>query len=118
MLFRSRGILDGHFVLDRNLANKGQYPAVNVLKSISRIMNNIVSEDHVKAAERLRELLSTYMNAEDLINIGAYKKGSSAEIDEAILRYPQILNFLKQGTSEKFSIQESVEELLQLVRRG
>ncbi|WP_423410028.1 flagellar protein export ATPase FliI [Heyndrickxia sp. MSNUG] len=113
-----RGILDGHFVLDRNLANKGQYPAVNVLKSISRIMNNIVSEDHVKAAERLRELLSTYINSEDLINIGAYKKGSSAEIDEAIMRYPQILNFLKQGTSEKVSIDESIQELLQLVRKG
>ncbi|MEH7440956.1 flagellar protein export ATPase FliI [Bacillus sp. JJ1122] len=113
-----RGILDGHFVLDRNLANKGQYPAVNVLKSISRIMNNIVNEDHVKAAERLRDLLSTYINSEDLINIGAYKKGSSAEIDEAIMRYPQILNFLKQGTSEKVSIDESVQELLQLVRKG
>jgi flagellum-specific ATP synthase len=113
-----RGILDGHFVLDRNLANKGQYPAVNVLKSISRIMNNIVSEDHVKAAERLRELLSTYINSEDLINIGAYKKGSSPEIDEAIMRYPQILNFLKQGTSEKVSIDESIQELLHLVRKG
>lgn len=113
-----RGILDGHFVLDRDLANKGQYPAVNVLKSISRIMNNIVSDDHVKAAERLRELLSTYINSEDLINIGAYKKGTSAEIDEAITRYPQILNFLKQSTNEKVSINESVEALLQLVRRG
>ncbi len=113
-----RGILDGHFVLDRDLANKGQYPAVNVLKSISRIMNNIVSDDHVKAAERLRGLLSTYINSEDLINIGAYKKGSSAEIDEAIMRHPQILNFLKQGTNEKVSINESVQELLQLVRRG
>jgi flagellum-specific ATP synthase len=113
-----RGILDGHFVLDRDLANKGQYPAVNVLKSISRIMNNIVADDHVKAAERLRELLSTYINAEDLINIGAYKKGTSADIDEAIMRYPQILNFLKQGTNEKVSINESVQALLQLVRKG
>ena len=113
-----RGILDGHFVLDRDLANKGQYPAVNVLKSISRIMNNIVADDHVKAAERLRGLLSTYINAEDLINIGAYKKGTSAEIDEAIMRYPHILNFLKQGTNEKVSINESVQALLQLVRKG
>nr|WP_226643906.1 flagellar protein export ATPase FliI [Mesobacillus subterraneus] len=113
-----RGILDGHFVLDRDLANKGQYPAVNVLKSISRIMNNIVSDEHVKAAERLRELLSTYINAEDLINIGAYKKGTSGEIDEAILRYPQIQNFLKQGTNERVSINESVQALLQLVRKG
>nr|WP_286182565.1 flagellar protein export ATPase FliI [Bacillus sp. ISL-55] len=113
-----RGILDGHFVLDRDLANKGQYPALNVLKSISRIMNNIVADEHVKAAERLRELLSTYINAEDLINIGAYKKGTSAEIDEAIMRYPQILDFLKQGTNEKVSINESVQALLQLVRKG
>ena len=113
-----RGILDGHFVLDRDLANKGQYPAVNVLKSVSRIMNNIVPDEHVKAAERLRELLSTYINAEDLINIGAYKKGSSAEIDEAIMRYPQILNYLKQGTNERVSIDESVQALLQLVRKG
>jgi flagellum-specific ATP synthase len=113
-----RGILDGHFVLDRDLANKGQYPAVNVLKSISRIMNNIVSDEHVKAAERMRELLSTYINAEDLINIGAYKKGTSAEIDEAIMRYPQILSFLKQGTNERVSINESVQALLQLVRKG
>jgi flagellum-specific ATP synthase len=113
-----RGILDGHFVLDRDLANKGQYPAVNVLKSISRIMNNIVSEDHIKAAERLRGLLSTYINSEDLINIGAYKKGSSPEIDEAIMRYPQILNFLKQGTNDQVSIDQSVQELLQLVGRG
>ncbi|ESU33046.1 ATP synthase [Bacillus sp. 17376] len=113
-----RGILDGHFVLDRDLANKGQYPAVNVLKSISRIMNNIVADEHVKAAERFRELLSTYINAEDLINIGAYKKGTSAEIDEAIMRYPLILNFLKQETNEKVSINESVQALLQLVRKG
>lgn len=113
-----RGILDGHFVLDRDLANKGQYPAVNVLKSVSRIMNNIVPDEHVKAAERLRELLSTYINAEDLINIGAYKKGSSAEIDEAIMRYPLILNYLKQGTNERVSINESVQALLQLVRKG
>lgn len=113
-----RGILDGHFVLDRNLANKGQYPAVNVLKSISRIMNNIAGEEHIKAAERLRELLSTYINSEDLINIGAYKKGSSLEIDEAIMRYPQIMSFLKQGTSEKVSIEQSIHELMQLVGKG
>lgn len=113
-----RGILDGHFVMDRDLANKGQYPAVNVLKSISRVMNNIVSPDHLQAAERLRELVSTYMNAEDLINIGAYKKGTSAQIDEAIMRYPQILDFLKQSTNEKVSFDESVEALWKLVKKG
>lgn len=113
-----RGILDGHFVLDRNLANKGQYPAINILKSVSRVMNNISEHEHIKSAERLRELLSTYYNSEDLINIGAYKKGASKEIDEAIQKYPQIISFLKQGTHEKMTIQESVNALIHLVGRG
>ncbi|WP_071459444.1 flagellar protein export ATPase FliI [Bacillus massilinigeriensis] len=113
-----RGILDGHFVLDRDLANKGQYPAVNVLKSISRIMNNIVDEKHRQAAERLRDYLGTYLKSEDLINIGAYKKGTSKEIDEAILLYPEIIRFLKQGTEEKVSMPESIEKLLGLTSRG
>lgn len=113
-----RGILDGHFVLDRALANKGQYPAVNILKSVSRVMNNIVPPEHVKAAEHLRSVLSTYINSEDLINIGAYKKGSSNEIDEAIRLYPSILSFLKQATDEKVSFQESVQQLSNLVGKG
>jgi flagellum-specific ATP synthase len=113
-----RGILDGHFVLDRSLANKGQYPAVNVLKSISRVMNNIAERDHIKSAERLRDLLSTYYNSEDLINIGAYKKGSSKEIDEAIQMYPQIISFLKQGTHEKSTMQESINALYALIGKG
>jgi flagellum-specific ATP synthase len=113
-----RGILDGHFVLDRELANKGQYPAINVLKSISRIMNHIVPEEHVHAAEKIRDSLSTYMNSEDLINIGAYKMGSSKEIDEAIRLYPQILSFLKQRTDEKITLPESVQQLFQLIEKG
>ncbi|MFS0637478.1 flagellar protein export ATPase FliI [Mesobacillus foraminis] len=113
-----RGILDGHFVLDRNLANKGQYPAVNVLKSISRVMNNITGTGHRDAADMLRERLSTYLNTEDLINIGAYKKGTSQEIDEAIRLYPQIISFLKQGTNEKVSISESIMSLQELTGKG
>ncbi|QED47542.1 flagellar protein export ATPase FliI [Cytobacillus dafuensis] len=113
-----RGILDGHFVLDRALANKGQYPAVNVLKSISRVMNNIVQPDHVNASEKLRETLSTYINSEDLINIGAYKRGSSIDIDEAIRLYPNIISFLKQGTHEKVTFDEAVQQLFDLVGKG
>jgi flagellum-specific ATP synthase len=113
-----RGILDGHFVLSRELANKGQYPAIDVLKSISRVMNHIVSKDHVRIAEKLRDLLSTYITSEDLINIGAYKKGSSRQIDEAIQMYPQILSFLKQGTEEKVSMEEGVNRLFQLIGKG
>lgn len=113
-----RGILDGHFVLDRNLANKGQYPAVNILKSVSRVMNNIVPVEHRKSAERLREYLSTYIDAEDLINIGAYKRGSSREIDEAIRLYPDIIRFLKQETDQKVSLHEGLDELYQLIGKG
>ena len=109
-----RGILDGHFILDRNLANKGQYPALNVLKSISRVMNNIVGERHKKSAEELRANLSTYMDSEDLINIGAYKRGSSKEIDNSIKRYPEI----KQGTHEKAPKDISIGNLVDLMERG
>lgn len=113
-----RGILDGHFVLDRSLANKGQYPAINVLKSISRVMNNIVDAQHKSSAEQLRATLSTYLESEDLINIGAYKRGSSVEIDQAIKQYPGILSFLKQGTHEKVTKEESIAALIQLMETG
>ncbi|RBP95246.1 type III secretion system FliI/YscN family ATPase [Cytobacillus firmus] len=113
-----RGILDGHFVLDRALANKGQYPAINVLKSVSRVMNHIADASHLKSAEKIREILSTYINAEDLINIGAYKRGSSMEIDEAIRLYPSIISFLKQETNEKISILESIGQLKGLAGKG
>ncbi|MCY8197766.1 flagellar protein export ATPase FliI, partial [Bacillus spizizenii] len=103
-----RGILDGHIVLDRALANKGQFPAVNILKSISRVMSNISTRQHLDAANKFRELLSTYQNSEDLINIGAYKRGSSREIDEAIQFYPQLIQFLKQGTDESALLEESI----------
>ena len=109
-----RGILDGHIVLDRSLANKGQYPAINVLKSISRLMNHISDKQHVKAAERLRDLYFTYNKSEDLINIGAYKRGTSKEIDEAIQYEPLITSFLKQGYLDKVSLKTSVAELVTL----
>lgn len=109
-----RGILDGHIVLDGALANKGQFPAVNVLKSISRVMSNISTKQHLDAANKFRELLSTYQNSEDLINIGAYKRGSSREIDEAIQFYPQLIQFLKQGTDEPALLEESIAALTSL----
>ncbi|MFC0271294.1 flagellar protein export ATPase FliI [Metabacillus herbersteinensis] len=113
-----RGILDGHIVLDRQLANKGQFPAINVLKSISRVMNQIVTDEHRVAATKLRDLLSTYLNSEDLINIGAYKRGSSREIDEAIRFYPKIISFLKQEVHDKMTMEESIVALNQLIEKG
>ena len=113
-----RGILDGHIVLDRSLANKGQYPAINVLKSVSRLMNHIASPEHVKAAERLRELYYTYAKSEDLINIGAYKRGTSKEIDEAIQYEPLITNFLKQSYKEKVNFELTEKEIIALSNGG
>ncbi|MGE7693495.1 flagellar protein export ATPase FliI [Lysinibacillus sp. NPDC094177] len=113
-----RGILDGHIVLDRNLANKGQYPAINVLKSVSRLMNHVAEPEHKKAAERLRELYYTYDKSEDLINIGAYKKGTSKEIDEAIYYEPLITAYLKQGYLDKVTLMESMNELISLSNGG
>ena len=113
-----RGILDGHIVLDRTLANRGQFPAINVLQSVSRLMNHIADPEHVKAAERLRGLYYTYDKSEDLINIGAYKRGTSKEIDLAIDYEPLISTFLKQAYSENVLIEDSIEELIALGMGG
>ncbi|MFD1705882.1 flagellar protein export ATPase FliI [Siminovitchia sediminis] len=113
-----RGILDGHIVLDRALANQGHYPAINVLKSVSRLMNQLAEPDHIKAANEIRQLLSTYVNAEDLINIGAYKKGASEEIDTAIEYHPEIVKFLRQDINEQPTKKESIQALIHLAETG
>ncbi|TLS36632.1 flagellar protein export ATPase FliI [Pseudalkalibacillus caeni] len=112
-----RGILDGHIVLDRKLAQKGQYPAINVSQSVSRVMKEIVSENHQKAADEFKRHLSVYHSSEDLINIGAYKNGSNKEIDAAIQQYPFIQRYLKQDVYETPSIEESIDTLLSLLRK-
>lgn len=109
-----RGILDGHFVLDRRLAEQGQFPAINILKSISRVMNQITTDQHKEAAQALRAHLATYEENIELIQIGAYKKGSSKEVDQAIQYQPRIIDFLKQGVHEPSSLERSAEELMQL----
>ncbi len=113
-----RGILDGHLVLDRKLANKGQFPAINVLKSISRVMADIIDDQHRQAADQVRQYLSTYDDNEDLINIGAYKRGSSKEIDEAIKMHPTIISFLKQATTEETTVDQSIKRLVEEFGRG
>lgn len=111
-----RGILDGHFVMDRALANRGQFPAIHVLKSISRVMNQITSEPHRAAAQTFRSWLATYLDAEDLINIGAYKKGSNPSIDTAIEKYPQLLTYLKQAIEEEADFEQTLAQLSQIAR--
>lgn len=112
----ARSILDGHIVLSRELAHKNHYPAVDVLQSISRVMPDVTSEEHRKAAGKIRNLLAVYKRNEDLINIGAYVKGSDKNCDEAIKMMDNINNFLQQKVEEKFEYKDTVENLLQLVQ--
>lgn len=111
-----RGILDGHIILTRQLAALGHYPAIDVLDSASRVMPNIIDEDHLLAALRFKEILATYKNSEDLINIGAYAKGSNPHIDLAITKIDGFNAFLKQRTTEQADFDESLEHLKGLVR--
>lgn len=107
----ARGILDGHIILSRKLGHKNHYPAIDVLQSISRCMSAVATKEHKRLASRLKSTLATYTDAEDLINIGAYKAGSNPDIDEAIKKNKAINEFLCQGTDEKFSFEETVSLL-------
>lgn len=112
----ARSILDGHVMLSRDLAHKNHYPAVDVLQSISRVMPEVTGDDHRKAAGRIRNLLAVYRKNEDLINIGAYVKGSDPHCDEAIDMIDKINEFLQQEINQKFSYDETLDELLKLAR--
>jgi flagellum-specific ATP synthase len=108
-----RGILDGHIVLDRTLAQKGHYPAINVLSSVSRIMKDIVGPEHIQASETMRRLMAVYRNSEDLITIGAYKKGANKELDTAIEHKKWIHDFLQQGVLEASHLEASAAAIIQ-----
>ncbi len=112
----TRGVLDGHVVLDRALAARGHYPAVDVNASLSRVMDSIVSTPHQEAARRLRALLAAHEAKRDLVTLGAYTKGSDKELDEALLRMPRIDQFLRQDAREIVSFDHTVNALLQTVR--
>lgn len=107
----ARGILDGHIMLDRKLGHKNHYPAIDILQSISRVMTSIVTDEHKALAGKLKSVLATYSEAEDLINIGAYKNGSNPEIDYAIKKIKDVNRFLCQETNEKFLFDEEVQLL-------
>lgn len=113
-----RGILDGHFIMDRKLAERGQYPAVNILKSISRVMNQIADPNHLQTAQQIRSLMAVYEENHELIQIGAYKNGSNAEIDKAIHFHQKIQSFLKQETDEYATLQESINMMKELLIGG
>ena len=110
----ARSILDGHIVLSRDLAHKNHYPAVDVLQSLSRVMGDVTTKEHRDSAGVIRNLLAVHRKNEDLINIGAYVKGSDPSCDKAIAIMDNINSFLLQSTSDKFGYEETVENLLQL----
>ncbi len=107
----ARGILDGHIVLSRKMAQKNHYPAIDVLQSISRVMSSIASDNHKKNAGIMREVLASYNDAEDLINIGAYKAGSNPKIDYAISKIDEVNAFLCQQTYEKVGFDDAVSQM-------
>lgn len=110
----ARAILDGHVVLSRRIAEGGRYPAIDVEASVSRVMNHVTGSAQQGAASRFRQLYSAYKRQEDLINIGAYQRGSNPDVDEAITMYPRLQAFLSQGMDEPVPRGESVDALVEL----
>ena len=110
-----RAILDGHIVLSRDLASHNHYPAIDVLNSVSRMMVEVISEEHYQLSMKIKDTLATYREAEELINIGAYTPGSNPKIDQAIAKIEAIKEYLRQGIMEKSGIDESIERLNSLV---
>ena len=106
-----RAILDGHIVLSRELASHNHYPAIDILNSVSRLMIDVVSKEHYDLSMKFKDILATYKSAEDLINIGAYTRGSNPKIDQAIQKYDLMIPYLRQGITESVDWRTSMNEL-------
>ena len=111
-----RGILDGHIVLSRRLANSNHFPAIDVGASISRLMTEIVSKEHRQLASRLRDILGTYEKNADLVSIGAYKSGTNPKLDYALTKIDAINQFLTQDIDESFTYEQSLEQLRRILK--
>lgn len=110
----ARSILDGHIMLSRKLGHKNHYPAIDILQSISRVMSQIATKEHKQLAGKLKTVMATYNEAEDLINIGAYKAGSNKNIDFAISKIDKVNDFLTQGVDEKYDFEEEMQLLQEI----
>jgi len=110
-----RSIVDGHIVLSRDLAARGHYPAIDILRSVSRVMTDIVPDRHLEASRKIQAMCAVYEEARDLINIGAYVAGNNPEIDTAIRHNDAINSFLKQAVNEKATIEETVQKMCAVV---
>lgn len=109
-----RSLVDGHIVLDRKIAERGIYPAIDVSRSISRVATDVVSKEHALAGRKLRAILATYGEVQDLIRIGAYVRGSSPQVDKAIELMPRVEKFLKQDVGERATFDQTRLALLQI----
>ena len=112
-----RGLIDGHTWLSRRLASRAHYPAIDVLESLSRLMTEVVDAEHRRAAQAVRELLAVYRDHEDLISIGAYRRGSNKKVDAAIDMQDDLNNFLRQQVEERSGVEEARRALLQLFQQ-
>jgi flagellum-specific ATP synthase len=112
----ARSILDGHIILSRDLAARNHYPCINIGHSVSRLFSAIASQKHKEAAGQMREVLARYAEAEDLINIGAYVKGSNPKIDRAVEKIDRVNAFLRQGTMENADFDETVNQIVSIFR--
>jgi len=112
----ARSLLDGHIVLSRKLADRGHYPAVDILQSVSRLMPAVASDEHRAAAQKLKEIYATYVDAEDLINIGAFSPGSNRRIDGAISLIDRINGFLVQPARQRSTFAETVGQLTEITQ--
>lgn len=113
----ARGILDGHIVMEREIADRGRYPAINVLKSISRAMPNVLPSEHVAIVKRAKQIITTYEDMAELIRLGAYRRGSDPAVDESLVLYPKIEQFLTQTKENSNTIEDSFEKLSSIIRR-
>lgn len=111
----ARAILDGHIVLSRELADSGHYPAIDIEKSISRVMPQVVSEAHMQQARVLKQVYSMYQQNKDMITLGAYQKGTDPMLDQAINMMPRVNQFLQQGMKDVISYDDGLQGLAQLL---
>jgi len=111
----ARSVLDGHIVLSRELANQNQYPAIDMLQSVSRIMKDIISDQHRSYVERVLEIMATYKRYEDVITIGAYKEGTNPRVDYAIRMMERIRTFLKQDINERVTFNEALNQMIAMM---
>jgi flagellum-specific ATP synthase len=113
-----RSILDGHIVLSRKIAQRNQFPAIDVLQSTSRVMRDVIDKNHLAWASQIKDWLGAYAQAEDLINIGAYVRGSNPLIDQAIAAYEKIRQFLRQGVEDRANLNDTLALMHSIIRHA